>query len=391
MKGRVLLIGLEDERASAAALIVDGRLEDLLLDPLKGDQTPVPGEVWRATVDRLVPNAGGAFVRLGKGIQGYLREAKGLREGASLLVQVISHAEGGKAAPVTRRVLYKRRLVIHTPDAPGINVSRQIRDEAERARLTAAVEASLAERGDAVEGGFIIRSAASGAPEAEIAAEVGSTLAMRASAEAQSDRAGPRVAQPAYAIAMRDWTDPLPDRIIVDRGLHRILARREAGPEGVLPDQHAVHSVSLQNRVEAADADGAFAAFEVADEIAALSDPRAPLPSGGWLSVEPTSALVAVDVNTGGDFTPAAGLKANIEAARDLPRQLRLRGLGGQIVVDFAPMPKKERKRLEDTLKAAFRRDPVETSLAGWTTSGLFELQRKRERRPLSELLRRGT
>ncbi|MDT8344400.1 MAG: ribonuclease E/G, partial [Thermohalobaculum sp.] len=75
------------------------------------------------------------------------------------------------------------------------------------------------------------------------------------------------------------------------------------------------------------------------------------------------------------------------DAARDLPRQLRLRGLGGQVVVDFAPMPKKDRKRVEDTLKSAFRRDPIETSLAGWTAMGLFEIQRKRERQPLADLL----
>ncbi|MCB1331935.1 MAG: ribonuclease E/G, partial [Maritimibacter sp.] len=80
----------------------------------------------------------------------------------------------------------------------------------------------------------------------------------------------------------------------------------------------------------------------------------------------------------------AAGLKANIALARELPRQLRCRGLGGQIVVDFAPMPKKDRPALEQVLRAALRADPVETALAGWTPLGLCELQRKRERRPLA-------
>ena len=76
-----------------------------------------------------------------------------------------------------------------------------------------------------------------------------------------------------------------------------------------------------------------------------------------------------------------------IGAGGGVPRPFRRRGLGGQIIIDFAPLRKTDRKRIEEALKAAFRRDPVETSLAGWTPLGNFELQRKRERRPLSELL----
>ena len=96
--------------------------------------------------------------------------------------------------------------------------------------------------------------------------------------------------------------------------------------------------------------------------------------------VEPTRALVAVDVNTGGNFSPAAGLKANLAAARELPRQLRLRGLGGQVVLDLAPMGKKDRRGFETALRAAFRADTVDTALVGWTPLGHYELQRKRDR-----------
>ena len=93
-----------------------------------------------------------------------------------------------------------------------------------------------------------------------------------------------------------------------------------------------------------------------------------------------------MDVNTGGDTSPAAALKANLAAAKALPRALRLRGLGEQVLVDFAPISKAQRRQLEQGLRAAFRADPIETSLVGWTTMGLFELQRKRERRPLTGL-----
>ena len=106
------------------------------------------------------------------------------------------------------------------------------------------------------------------------------------------------------------------------------------------------------------------------------------------MMIEPTRALIAIDVNTGPDTSPAASLKANIAAARDLPRQLRLRGLGGQIVIDFAPMPKKDRAALEQQLRSAFKGEAAETSLAGWTPLGNFELQRKRDRVPLADLLK---
>ena len=99
--------------------------------------------------------------------------------------------------------------------------------------------------------------------------------------------------------------------------------------------------------------------------------------------IEATRAMVTVDVNTGDQFSGGAGMTASIEAARELPRQLRLRGFGGQVIIDFAPIKKMHRKKIEETLKSAFRRDPIATTLAGWTPLGNFEMQRKRERTPL--------
>ena len=123
------------------------------------------------------------------------------------------------------------------------------------------------------------------------------------------------------------------------------------------------------------------------DEEGFLS-PVVDLPGGGHMAIEPTRALIAVDVNTGPDTSPAAALKANIAAARDLPRQLRLRGLGGQVTVDFAPMPKRDRAALDQQLRLAFKGEAAETSLAGWTPLGNFELQRKRDRLPLALILK---
>ncbi len=151
----------------------------------------------------------------------------------------------------------------------------------------------------------------------------------------------------AHETAWRDWADPEPDEVI----------------------------------------EGGFAAQGVHEMLDALRDIRVPLAGGGNMLIETTRALVAVDVNTGPDTSPAAALKVNIAAARDLPRQFRLRGLGGQIIVDFAPMPKKERAILDQVIRAAFKAEAAETNLAGWTTLGLFEMTRKRDRLPLSVLL----
>ena len=346
MKGRVVALDHFHGR-EAAALIVDGRLEDLLIEPPEA-AGPGVGAIYRGLLDRPVKGQGGIFVKLAGGARGFLRETGGLAPGQTVICQVSGHAEPGKALPVSLRLLFKSRLAIVTPGAPGLNISRRIREEDLRAGLAALAEAGMA----GSDFGLILRSAAAGAAPEEIAEDI---AAMRGLAEAViADLSGPPEllvdAPGPHEAAWRDWADPAPD--------------------------------------EVAEGEGAFAAFGVPEMIEALRRPLVALPGGGSMAVEPTRALVAVDVNTGADTSPAAGLKANVAAARDLPRQLRLRGLGGQIAVDFAPMPKKDRSALEQQLRAAFRAEGVETSLAGWTPLGLYELQRKRERLPLVEALR---
>ena len=348
MKGTQVVLGHLWGR-EAAALMVDGRVEDLALDASALTPLP-PGAICRAVVDRLVKGQGGVFLRLPDGQRGFLREAKGMAEGQALIVQVTGVADDGKAVPVSQRVLFRGRSAIATPGAPGVNVSRRIREESERARLVVLGEAALADAG-APEGlGFVVRTAAALADDDEIAAELSdlARLALQVTADAQG---GPELlldAEPPWRAAWIDWADPVPDAID--------------------------------------DAPGAFDDHGVSDAVEALLSPDVPLPGGGRAVIEPTRALVAVDVNTGPDNSPAAALKANIALARDLPRQLRLRGLGGQVVIDFAPISKRDRGTLDQALRAAFRAEGTETTLIGWTAMGLYELSRKRDRVPLAAL-----
>jgi Rne/Rng family ribonuclease len=158
------------------------------------------------------------------------------------------------------------------------------------------------------------------------------------------------------------------------------MADTQGAPE-LLVDAPDAQTLAWRDWPSAEVTEG-FEAHGVLDALAALDSPDVQL-GEATLFIEPTRALVAVDVNTGGDFSAASGLKANLACARALPRQLRCRGLGGQITLDLAPMPKKDRRQFEQTLRAAFKSDPIETALVGWTPLGHFELQRKRERLPL--------
>ena len=344
MKGST--IALDQFRGrEAAAHMVDGVLEELLI--ALPDHVIAPETILRGQLGRPVKGLGGAFVDLPGGESGFLRQTKGLRPGAPLLVQVTGLAEPGKAVPLSTRLTLKSRYAILTPGAPGLNVSRSIRDEDTRATLDRLARAGMVGADEGL--GLILRSACEGAEEDAIAQDIAQLRDLAERMLADLTGAPERLldAPAPHLAAWRDW--PTPDTLD--------------------------------------DAPGSFARHNVADAIDALLRPVCPLPRGAHMVIEPTRALVAVDVNTGPDTTPAAGLKANIACIRDLPRQLRLRGLGGQIVLDLAPFPKKDRQIIEQSLQAAFRRDGRDTVLAGWTPLGHFELTRKRDRPPLHQVL----
>jgi Ribonuclease G/E len=348
MKGWVIAVEDRPDGGKLAALLVDGRLEDLLVDPADDDAAPRPEALVWARIDRVVPAMGAAFLSLPGGQSGWLR-AEDAAPGQMKLAQVARWAEPHKAAPLTDRPILKGALAMLTPAAPGVNVSRGLKGHALRERLT-----TLGTQG--MEGadetcGLVIRTAAEDAPDAEILAEIADLRGEWDAALAAATGTAPKLLRPApdaQARAFRDW--PAPDAV-------------EIGED-------------------------AFERLGVWDAIEALRRPRVDLPGGGWMTVEATAALVAVDVNTGDDFGKSAAANANQAACAELARQLRLRGLGGVIYMDLAPVKKGARQGVEAALKRAFAGDPVETHVAGWTPMGSVEINRRRERRPLWEVLR---
>lgn len=331
MKGHQITLGTYRDRA-VAILVSDGVLEDLLVDV----EAPRPGAIYRAKASRPMKGQGGMFFETPEG-SAFLRGAKGYASGDMALVQVSGYAEPGKAIPVTDRLLFKSRYAIATAGAPGINLSRSIRNEEVRTDLRALV-GPHAERLDTH--GLILRSAAQDADRTDVADDIARVV-------------------DALSIVMAD----------PGSGSEKLID----GPEVA---ELAWCEWPLVKPVEG----------DVVPFIQEALRVETPLPGGGSMFVEPTRACVAIDVNTGSDTSPAAGLKANIAASRALPRHLRLKGLGGQIVVDVAPLPKRDRRSVEQALRAAFRADSIETTLLGWTNMGHFELTRKRARPALHEV-----
>ncbi len=404
------------------AIVEDGRLQELFLERLIGldDESlrrrnggrsghSLIGNIILGRVQRVLPGMQAAFVDIGLARAGFLgaREARCLadlpgfederapkisdcvREGEDIIVQVVKDPIGEKGARLSANVTIPGRLLVLVPNQPGIALSRRIEDEAERARLMALGETMIAEgTGALAQGaGYIVRSAAIGAQLSDFR-EDAERLA-GAWLPVMEKRKNARTPATLYhdldpvERTMRDEVDAHTARVLIDDREALEAARaycRRAMPEA-------------GQKIELFTGPGMlFDSYGLEDEIAQLVEPRVPLPSGGWITLEATEALTSVDVNSG-SFTEATGLeetslRVNLEAAEEIGRQLSLRGVGGLVVIDFIHLNQPANiERVLDVLRTSLARDRTPTQISGMSEFGLVEITRKRVRDPLVKLM----
>jgi len=305
-----------------------------------------------------------------------------LSRGQQVLVQVSKEPLGTKGARVTSFLSFPGRYLVYMPQARHIGVSRRIHDEAERDRLRAVLRAL-----EPPPGGFIVRTNAEGKGETEFPADVEFLGRLWAQIQGRFER----VTAPAALHeegdlifrVVRDLFSPDIDELVIDseEGYRKCVGYVEALVPGL------VERVRLH-----ADAKPVFDEFGIEKDIEKALRRRVWLKSGGYIVIDHTEALVSIDVNTGKyvgkrDFEQTV-LKINLEAVTEVVRQIRLRDLGGIIIIDFIDMEREEhREQVYRALKKALAEDKARTNVLQISELGLVEMTRKRVRQDLRALL----
>ncbi|MGH7369245.1 MAG: Rne/Rng family ribonuclease [Candidatus Rokuibacteriota bacterium] len=304
-----------------------------------------------------------------------------LRKGQEILVQASKESLGTKGARVTSFVSIPGRYIVYMPQSRHVGVSRRIHDDAERDRLRAIVKGLPPQSG-----GFIVRTVAEGKGEEELAADIQFLSRLWAQVQARFDSAkAPSLLHAEMDVTfrvVRDLFSPEVEEFLVDS---------PAAYEKCL--EFATSLVpQLASRVKRWDKDAPiFESTGIEREIDKALRRRVWLKSGGYIVIDHTEALVAIDVNTGKyvgkrDFEETV-LKINLEAAAEVIRQIRLRDLGGIIIIDFIDMERAEhRDQVFKALKRALADDKARTNVLEISELGLVEMTRKRVRQSLQSL-----
>ena len=305
-----------------------------------------------------------------------------VRQGQDLMVQVVKDPLGTKGARLTTDITIPSRYLVFMPGASHVGVSQRIESEAERERLKKVVSEYCDEQG-----GFIIRTAAEGVHEQEMAADAAYLKRVWTKVMERKKRQQTRYQMYGeLALAqrvLRDFADAHLDRIRVDSRLtyeSLLEFTAEYIPEMTSKLEHYSGRQPI------------FDLFDVENEIQRALERKVELKSGGYLIIDQTEAMTTVDINTGA-FVGHRNLddtifNTNIEATQAIARQLRLRNLGGIIIIDFIDMNNEDhRRRVLHSLEQALSKDRVKTSINGFSQLGLVEMTRKRTRESVEHVL----
>ena len=339
----------------------------------------VVGNIYLGRVKRLAPGTNGAFIDIGEERPGFLNAepdchgatapiGRSLDEGAEVLVQVSRDALHGKGPRLTRRPSLVGRYLVFHPGRGGVDISRRITNKAERRRLTRLV-GEAAEAGD----GFTLRSAAAAAAADAV---------IRDMAELH-DAWGGRRRQASPPACLWRAPDPLERALMDHPGLRHVVI----DDAGILNKARRLMAEGVVSR-HYFESEPIFEHFAVQPAIEEALVARVALPSGGAVIIEETNALCAIDVDSGGATGSSASLRVNLEAAEAIARQLRLRAIGGLIVIDFLRLAKRgQRRRVIEAMAAGLADDRDATAPEGFSKLGLVEMRRRRTRPSLAETL----
>ena len=381
------------------AVTEQGAVQELHLERVSS--RGLVGNIYLGRVCRVLPGMQSAFVEIGLPRAAFLhvsdiraaRNGNGgpdrpiekiLSEGQTQLVQVVKDPIGSKGARLSTQVSMAGRFLVYLPQDPHIGISQRIEDEAEREQLREKVH-SLIPSGET--GGFIVRTVAETATDTELAADIEYLVTLWKQIRLAAESAAPQeLLYQDLSLAtrvLRDLVSDSTERIIVDsrETFARVQEFATRYTRQALPIlEHYTGERPL------------FDLFAVEDEIERALARRVDLKSGGYLIIDQTEALTTVDVNTGGFVSGRSFddtiFKTNLEAAQAIARQLRLRNLGGIIIVDFIDMDTAEHR---DSVLAEFRkalaRDRTRVTVNGFSQLGLVEMTRKRTRESLAHVL----
>jgi Rne/Rng family ribonuclease len=307
-----------------------------------------------------------------------------LKEGQEIIVQIAKEPLGAKGARITSHIALPGRYVVYMPTVEHLGVSRKISTEEERLRL----KKILQRHREGVQGGFIMRTAGEGRSEDDIASDMSylANLWLDIKQKAEKRRA-PALLHHDVEVVQRLLRDQLTE------GFKAVWVDNEELYESVL---HTVERIqpSLLSRVKLyTRVEPIFDAFGISGELEKALRPKVWLKSGGYIVINQTEALVAIDVNTGKYVGKSNRLedtivKTNLEAVKEIVRQVRLRDLGGIIVVDFIDMEeRKNRQKVMQALEETMRMDKAPYKILQFNDFGLVAVTRKRVKQSLERAL----
>ncbi|MCH8533200.1 MAG: ribonuclease G [Saccharospirillum sp.] len=382
------------------AVVENGAVQEIYIERIQN--VGIVGNIYQGKVVRVLPGMQAAFVDIGldraafihasdidtgRGDSDQSRSIQSLvHEGKSLTVQVIKDPIGTKGARLTTQLSIPSRYLVYMPASNHIGVSQRIEGEAERERLKAVVAQVKADEG-IEQGGYILRTAAEGITDIEIQSDMNYLKRVfRVLGERVKENEGPLVIYedlPLYLRVARDLVRADVEKIRIDS--RETFSKVIDFVRKYTPEVESVFEYYPGERP-------IFDLFAVEDEIGKALGRKVELKSGGYLIIDQTEAMTTVDVNTGA-FVGHRNLeetifKTNLEAVTAIVRQLRLRNLGGIIIIDFIDMDETEHQRqVLRMLEKHLEKDHAKTKVTGVSELGLVEMTRKRTRESLEHML----